>query len=156
MTRINTIDVQDLTDQHLMAEYREMPMVHAALQRSKTSKKGLSIDSIPPKYTLNTGHVKFFYNKGTFILKRYLALVDELRKRGYNINPGERKIDWKVFDHTLKSDWTPTSRDHSILIARLVERINAKPQWYKLNGKPIGDDYLNKLAEKYDVKIDTL
>lgn len=156
MTRINTIDVQDLTDQHLMAEYREMPMVHAALQRSKTSKMGLKLDKLPPKYTLNTGHVKFFYNKGTFIQKRYLALVVELRKRGYNINPGERKINWDVFDHMLKADWKPTSRDHSILIARLAERINAKPQWYKLNGKPIGDDYLIKLAEKYNVKIDTL
>ena len=37
-------------------------MVHAALRRSLKSKHGLQ--GIPPKFTLNTGHVKFFYDKG--------------------------------------------------------------------------------------------
>ena len=62
MTRINAVHPTVLTDQHLMAEYRELTMVMGSLKRSLNSKNGLP--PIPEKYTLNAGHVTFFYNKG--------------------------------------------------------------------------------------------
>jgi len=37
MTRINIIPTEELADQHLVAEYREMFMVGSALQRSLKS-----------------------------------------------------------------------------------------------------------------------
>ena len=71
MTRINIIPVEELFDQHLIAEYREITMVPAALKRTLKSKKGLDVSRINSKYTLNKGHVYFFYNKGKYLNKRY-------------------------------------------------------------------------------------
>ena len=64
MTRINIIPVQELFDQHLIAEYREITMVPAALNRTINSKAGLKVSKINKPFTLNKGHVYFFYNKG--------------------------------------------------------------------------------------------
>lgn len=156
MTRINTIDVDTLTDQHLMAEYRELPMIHASLRRSKASKKGLSLDNIPPKYTLNRGHVTFFYDKGKWLHRRWHQLITELLARGYDIKPHERNVDWDVFDSVLYNDWSPLHRDHGINLERILYRINEKRQFYKYRGKPITDTYFEILAEKYYVKTDSL
>ena len=71
MTRINIIPVQELFDQHLIAEYREITMVPAALNRTLKSKGGLDLSKISSNYTLNKGHVYFFYDKGKYLYKRY-------------------------------------------------------------------------------------
>ena len=83
MTRINIISVSELYDQHLIAEYREITMVPAALKRTLSSKKGLDESKIPINYTLNKGHVYFFYNKGEYLFKRYQQIIDEMKKRGF-------------------------------------------------------------------------
>lgn len=152
MTRINTIDVQDLTDQHLMAEYRELPMVHASLRRSKASKKGLRLDTIPPKYTLNKGHVTFFYDKGKWLYNRWTALIAELINRGYEVKPDERAVDWDVFDGVLYRDWQPSMNDHAVNLERVIFRINEKFDWYRYDKQPITKQFLTKLTEKYDVR----
>jgi deoxyribonuclease (pyrimidine dimer) len=67
-------------DQHLIAEYREITMVPASLARALSSKNGLDYKKIPKSYTLNTGHVYFFYDKGFYLSKRYKFLVIEIKK----------------------------------------------------------------------------
>ena len=69
MTRINIVPVKELMDQHLIAEYREITMVPASLSRTLASKKGLDYSKIPKNYTLNRGHVYFFYDKGLYLSK---------------------------------------------------------------------------------------
>ena len=96
MTRINIIPVSDLMDQHLIAEYREITMVPAALKRTLKSKSGFSKKKIPAKFTLNTGHVYFFYNKGLYLDKRYNELVEEMMLRGFNPD-SKRKFPKDVF-----------------------------------------------------------
>ena len=64
MTRINIIPVEELMDQHLIAEYREITMVPVSLARTLSSKTGLDYKKISKSYTLNKGHVYFFYDKG--------------------------------------------------------------------------------------------
>ena len=54
MTRINIIPVRELYDQHLIAEYREITMIPAALNRTLKSKNGLDKSRISDNYTLNT------------------------------------------------------------------------------------------------------
>ena len=50
MTRINIISPSELTDQHLVAEYREIFMVGSALARTlKSPNKDKSLSSIPEK-----------------------------------------------------------------------------------------------------------
>ena len=86
MTRINIVPVQELFDQHLMAEYREITMVPAALNRTLNSKRGLDKKKIPKKYTLNKGHVYFFYNKGLYLHKRYMAFFRRWIKGNFSTN----------------------------------------------------------------------
>lgn len=135
MTRINVIDPAQLTDQHLMAEYRELPMVMGSLRRSLKAKNG-----VPPpgdKYTLNSGHVKFFYNKGGWLKRRYAALVIELYERGFQLDPA-RKADFTVFeDNGLDGTWTADQAALDINKARIRERIEAKPSWYRYRGYKI-------------------
>ena len=68
MTRINIISPSELTDQHLIAEYREITMVPGMLQRTLKSKKGLDKSKIKKVYTLNAGHVYFFMIKGNILI----------------------------------------------------------------------------------------
>lgn len=135
MTRINVIDPILLTDQHLMAEYRELPMVMGSLRRSLKSKNGVPAPG--PAYTLNAGHVKFFYPRGKFLHKRYSMLIVELLARGYNIDP-DRKADFDVFiDNNLYNDWLPDDKARRINVERIEQRIAQKRQWYRYYREPI-------------------
>jgi len=140
MTRINLVDPAVLTDQHLMAEYRELPMVMAALRRSLNSKRG--VHGIPEQFTLNSGHVKFFYDKGYFLEFRYESLIEELCRRNYNIDPSSRNVSFDVFrENGLYNDFTPSSRDLGISVDRILLRIREKLTWYRYLGNEI--DYNN-------------
>ena len=131
MTRINIVPLQELADQHLVAEYREMFMVGSALQRTLASKnRDKSLSSIPEKFTLNTGHVKFFYNKGEYLHKRYKQLVSEMKARGMNPDP-ERKFKREQWPDILYNDWTPSPEEQLIVRQRIQERIDQKPDWYR-------------------------
>ena len=112
MTRINIIPVSELTDQHLIAEYREITMVPAALIRTLNSKAGFSKNKIPAKFTLNRGHVYFFYDKGLYLDKRYLLLVQEMILRGFNPDVN-RHFPKDVFPSELFNDWTPSFKNKS-------------------------------------------
>ena len=138
MTRINSdIDPKQLMDQHLMAEYRELPMVIASLKRSLTTQSEREIlKKIPPRFTLNKGHVLFFYNKLTFLKDRYVRLVDELINRGYNLDH-TRTLDFNNIPATFFNNWTATPTDNAVLEQRIREKIAMKPTWYKYYGKSI-------------------
>ena len=60
--RVNIIDPIYLTDNHLIAEYREMKMVTAYYLRSSKTKTGIDKSRISPKYTLNQGISKTIEN----------------------------------------------------------------------------------------------
>jgi len=129
MTRINIVHPSELTDQHLIAEYREIFMVGSALQRSLKS-KSWDIKSIPKRYTLNTGHVKFFYNKGKYLSKRYDELRTEMKNRGMTPDPTRifKKEQWP---DELWNDWMPLVGDYKIIRQRIQEKIEMKPNWYR-------------------------
>ena len=131
MTRINLINPKELTDQHLIAEYREITMIPAALKRTINSKSGLILRKIPTKFTLNKGHVKFFYNKGEYLFIRYQLLVKEMEKRGFKPNKN-REFPKQIFiDYNLFQNWQPSLIDIKIIQARIAEKINQKPNWYR-------------------------
>ena len=75
MTRINIINPLELYDQHLIAEYREILMIASSLKRTLASKSGYKESKVPKRYTLNKGHVYFFYNKGLYLHKRYDSII---------------------------------------------------------------------------------
>ena len=153
MTRVNTIDPSILSDQHLMAEYREIPMVMGSLKRTLASKKGLDHKRKTDSYNLNKGHVYSFYFRGKWLHERYQSLISELEKRGYNLDP-ERVADFDVFKECgLYLDWTASANDHLINIERIVTRISEKPAFYKLRGKPKQLEDWKNLYQEYAVNL---
>ena len=131
MTRINLVPPRELTDQHLVAEYREIFMVGTSLQRSIASKSwSKTLTSLPVDFTLNKGHVKFFYNKGFYLYTRYHQLVYEMKQRGMNPDPS-RRFKVEQWPGELWNDWEPTLRDKQIIRERIKERISEKPGWYR-------------------------
>ena len=132
MTRINSnLDPKSLKRMHLIAEYREITMVPAALRRSLRTKSQADIlASIPKKFTLNAGHVKFFYDKQKFLLNRFHALCDEMTRRGYTCDRN-REIPFIGFDPAFENDWQSTPEDDKLVQERIALRISQKPHLYK-------------------------
>jgi len=131
MTRINLVNPRELSDQHLVAEYREIFMVGSSLQRSIKSKNWVKTKiNIPDEFTLNKGHVTFFYNKGMYLDKRYSLLVKEMKRRGMNPDP-KRKFKKSQWPKYLYNDWKPKNKDLKIIRKRIEEKINLKPDWYR-------------------------
>lgn len=136
MTRINLTLVSELADQHLMAEYRELPRVFGAVRKHVQNGKKLKDFKISSVFILGTGHVTFFYDKLEFLRKRQVELIAECLKRGFKIQ------DTTVQDITdipveFRNDYVPTSDALKISQARLDEKIAQRPQWYKHYGKAI-------------------
>lgn len=131
MTRINLVPISELADQHLVAEYREIFMVGSSLQRSlKSPNWRKTKNSLPKDFTLNKGHVKFFYNKGKYLYNRYLDLVEEMKSRGMSPDPN-RIFKREQWPDDLFQDWSPTDRDLLIIRERIKEKIQQKPNWYR-------------------------
>ena len=131
MTRINLVNPSELTDQHLIAEYREIFMVGGSLKRTLVSKSGYQESRVSKRYTLNRGHVYFFYNKGKYLHNRYHELIDEMKRRGFQPDKS-RVFPTDVFKDTrLYNDWTPTIEDYKIIRERIQQKIDMKPNWYR-------------------------
>ena len=131
MTRINLVPPEELMDQHLIAEYREIFMVGSALQRSiKSSKWEKTFEQIPKKFTLNKGHVKFFYDKGEYLHKRYLQIKNEMKARGMKPDPN-RKFNIDQWPDQLFNDWEPENDDLIKIRERIKKKIGEKPNWYR-------------------------
>jgi len=146
MTRINAnLPPKVLLDSHLMSEYRELPMVYAALRRSLDAKPIQNvIKLIPSKFCLNFGHVKFHYNKLTFLQDRYQRLIEELTIRGYKLDPN-RTFDVSEFPKVFHQNWEMDSDAKSIIVQRIIEKFDMKPTWYKYYSKPISRESLLQL-----------
>ena len=132
MTRINAgVSPNELHRVHLIAEYRETLMVPAALRRSLRTKHPESIiKSIPNEFTLNKGHVKFFYNKLKYLSNRYESLKLEMRSRGYHVAE-YRNQTFDGFPLEFYSDWKENSNARNLVMERINLRISQKPHLYK-------------------------
>ena len=128
MTRINLVPVEELCNQHLFAEYREMPRMISYLERSLASGKPLNI---PNTFCLGTGHVKFFYDKFMFLHLRHITIVDELLlNRDYNLTNISSNI-FQCVPNIYYNNWTPTDKDIAISRARIQEKLPKNPRYGK-------------------------
>ncbi len=143
--RINCIAVEDLSDQHLRAEWLEFLMIGPYIRRSMKSKEGIRL-SDSTFYVLGTGHARFFYDKLTYVQKRYEQLGKEMNRRGFNTNP-QLKLDDLPRD--LFNDWVPTKTDNIINLNRIIARISLKPSWYKMHNNEI-EDWQSFYEKKYE------
>lgn len=132
-----------------MAEIREFPMLIASMRRSLNSKNGFNWSRVPKSYTLNSGHVMFFYNKGRWLERRWAAIITEAISRGYNVDP--TRMDFEIW-HTnfVFGDFNVTDRDIRINVQRISLRVSDKPSWYRYSGALSKDQVL----DYYDSVLD--
>jgi len=136
VTRINLIPVRELSDQHLMAEYRELPrMAHFA---GKTKQRK---EDIPVSFTLNKGHMTFFLDKAEFLEQRHAEIVEECLRRGIKIKNTDRFKMPRTFE---QSDWVPTEEEINVSRERIHEKLAMKPFFYKWSKN---DATLKQLSE---------
>ena len=120
MTRINVVPVEELSDQWLLAEYRELPRVIEG---------EFNISDAPDRYCLGKGHVKWAKKHSYWIISRYFELCDELEYRGFAVNnkPVELLKLWNG-----KGDWYYADIDSLYInVKRLIEKYKLKPNYYK-------------------------
>ena len=126
MTRINLIPVEELSDQHLLAEYRELPRV---------IKQEVKIDNIPTKYVLGRGHVKWAKYYSVFTLRRYLEITWEMTYRGFKVNYPYHKLYEYYLANSYNEKYTnwyyTTGEDVRLSRNRIIEKLKQKPDWYR-------------------------
>lgn len=118
MTRINVgIDPKELPDKLLLAEHREITRIPNAIASGR-----FNLDGVPRRFTLGTGHVKFFYLKIAYLLSRYNMLYRECIRRGFNVTPKHNAFspDRIPLDHF--GQYTPTYNDRKLIRSRIESK----------------------------------
>lgn len=121
MTRINVVPVETLCDQHLLAEWRELPRMNGFAEKCVDG-------TIPKSYVLGAGHMKFFLDKGIFLENRHKELTTELIKRGFNLI---NRTQFKMSDRFGRKDYVPTNHALVLNQDRIRERMPKTPRWTK-------------------------
>lgn len=124
MTRINCVPVEELWGPHLVAEYRELPRVFRLMARAQARGEAPRDRRNPDRYVLGAGHVRFFYDKGLFLLRRQRALVAEMLRRGYSptFTDTLALAEDLDLDPWRMMDWTPDADALALNRRRLAER----------------------------------
>jgi len=120
MTRVNLVPVSELSDQHLLAEWRELPRLASYAERAVNP-------VIPPSYCLGAGHMKFFLDKAGFLERRHVCLTTELLRRRFKLKQREP---FKMIRRFPQVVWTPTPAEVETSRRRIKEKLNLKPGYY--------------------------
>lgn len=116
MTRINVgILPKELPSKLLLAELREIKRIPNVIKSGR-----YSMTNQPTKFTLGTGHVKFFYDKLQYLYNRYDSLHTEAINRGFNVT--DFKNCWSDVPNQLYNDYIVQPIDRQLLIERINER----------------------------------
>lgn len=131
MTRINLVPVEELSDQHLIAEYHELPRV---------AKQKISIKGAPDKYCLGKNHMKWARKHLLFTLSRYYSICDEMYHRGFAVKyPYVEFLDFCLASPIAKEfvwrNYNLTEEDTALSRNRLIEKYRLRPDWYRWTGR---------------------
>lgn len=148
MTRINSaIHVQNLTDEHLLAEHREIKRLPDNFLKALNSG---ALRKIPKEFCLGTGHITFFLDKQQFLMKRYLQIHAECLKRGFKVEDYSKNwLDLKdqMAHYNCWNDYTPTDDEKHLLRIRICERTtNSRKKHFYYYGKPVSKKVACMLA----------
>lgn len=124
MTRINVVPPEELTDQHLLAEYRELPRVFRLARH---------VTGAPSAYTMGKGHVTFFYARTGFLARRQAALIAECLRRGFHVQHVEPPAPVEGLDE----DWQPDAAALACNRRRLADRLGERPNFYTHCGRKV-------------------
>ena len=113
MTRINVgIDPAELPTKLLLAEHRELKRIPNMVRENRVNLTG-----IPARFTLGTGHVKFFYNKLGYLKDRYHKIYNECVSRKCNVQYYGGSFE--NISENLMSEYSPSQSDRELLIERI-------------------------------------
>lgn len=129
MTRINVVPVEELCDQHLLAEYREITRIPNGLISGRLAP---TYNDRPSQYTLGSGHVKFFADKLKYLWHRHRQLYDECVKRRFNVKFTWPYDDYKIDGFDVWHDYKPTPEALELNRARIRERMPINPRFTKV------------------------
>lgn len=138
MTRINVgIPVKCLTDEHLLAEHREIKRLPSCF--IKAMKSG-ALNRIPNEFCLGNGHVTFFLDKFNYTLNRYIEVHNECINRGFNVL--DYSTYWNIVeDSKYWKSYKPKLKDKSLIINRIAEKIiDSKKDYFHYYGNRINKD----------------
>jgi deoxyribonuclease (pyrimidine dimer) len=124
MTRINCCSPQDLSRQHLIAEYRELPRIFGLVKAAIIRGEKPNDPRNPTSYTLGKGHCRFFYPRLQYLVDRQRSLIAEMRTRGYAPTFDEGTISELTtgIPRDWMGEWQPDAVAVAINIARILER----------------------------------
>ena len=129
-----------LADQHLIAEYREIPMLIGSLQYWKWEIKS----PIPQIFNLGIGHMNFLKNKLRYAQRRHEAVIIECHRRHFKCDT--LRMNLTGFPIEFCQDWNPTIEDSKKLRLRLKWKLNNKQQpFWRYNRKYLNNEELNKM-----------
>lgn len=125
MTRINLVEPSQLTDKHLIAEYKEITRPFGKMKKRLAAENPPT--DIPPVYILGKGHETFFFDKLKWLYGRYQKLFNEMLRRGFWPDKGLYKAvcdDMYFSFHLTKywNDYQPTPEEIYRNMARLANR----------------------------------
>lgn len=152
MTRINSaIPVKRLTDEHLLAEHREIKRLPTYFRLALSTG---ALRRIPKEFCLGAGHVNFFLNKQAFLFTRYQVIYKECIARGFKVE--DYSDNWLKTCPLMQiyncwNNYTPTDNEKTLLIERISDRtLVSKKKHFHYYGRPIAKekaiDLLNNKA----------
>lgn len=116
MTRINSgIKSVELPDKLLLAELREIKRIPNQIRNGR-----FNLKDQPVKFTLGTGHVKFFYDKLGYLLERYQCLRAEAVSRNFNVQ--DFSSAWDGIEQKYMNSYVETIEARNEVINRINER----------------------------------
>lgn len=140
MTRINVVPVKELSDQHLIAEYRELP---------RCINQAFNLKDAPKNYILGKGHVKWAASHIRYLLKRYHLICGEMGYRNFKVNFRPDTLValavYKGRNTNSDTDYKPTAQDLKLNRERLISRYKAKPDFYKWTAEKMPKYYIEKV-----------
>ena len=122
MTRINVgILPKELSNKHLIAEHREIKRIPNCVSKGR-----YNMNNKPNRFKLGEGHVKFFYDKLSYLKDRYVLLYTECMRRGFNV---QNYIGaWDNIPKELMGDYIPTENDRKLIQQRIIENDEKRNQ----------------------------
>lgn len=133
-----SLPVKNLTDQHLLAEHREIKRVPNYYKPGK-------VENVPAEFKLGTGSVRFFLDKGRFLLSRYKEIHEECLVRGFNVTDYSGSWNEWAKNKLTFNDYIPSDNDRQLLLERISIRISESEQTPRYYRKPIAKEDAIKL-----------
>jgi len=124
MVRINLIEPRQLSDQHLIAEYREILLLFGYYRKCPNIRP--SENHLQP--------MRFYQDKIKYLIKRFFDLKQEMIYRGFK--PTKDIIYCRHTMHNGRlQDFEPNKEQVHQIKERITQRINERPMWYRYYGE---------------------